>query len=317
MSNASESPALRHVLTRAIFHLWVVLGSLAIALSGAAAQAGPLARIERFEGVERIEVGHADVLYSVGPGGEADRAEHARRIAARFDSAAAFFADRFGGELHYTLALLSPRHWNRVGGVQPLPWSDEADRLLVVPIQPDVSLLLPSGQDTARARRVLEVIGYHQLGHVVTAASLHPAGYYGATPVRWFGEVLASYFAHWYMRENEPELADFAEELARDVTRRTEPRFSSLQQYDSYHDGYLSSPRGANTLGWYQNAFNLRAAELYDRHGPGFFEDVRTELPWVRLETWTSDLVLEELAEFAPGFRGWAEEMAERTGGRY
>lgn len=320
MSNASTLPALDPGRARpALVGLCAVVALALLHPIPAFSQGNsPLTRLVRFEGVERIDIGRAEVFYSAGLGDEEDLEANARSAAARFEDAADFFAERLGGDFRYTLALLSPRHWARLsGGTHALPWSDASDRLVAVPVRTDMSLLLQSGQDTARARRVVDIISYHQLGHVVTAAFFHPAGFRGQTPVRWFDEVLASYLAHWYMEENQPELADFVEDLAMDVTRRTEPRFSSLAQYDAYHDGYLSSPQGANTLGWYQNAFNLRAAELYDRYGPGFIEAVREELPWVRLETWTTELVLEELAELAPGFYGWAEEMAERTGRRY
>lgn len=320
MSNAPGLRSIERASTRSILLGLCGVAALAGFRPAPVRAQGPsaLTRLENFDGVERIEVGRAEVFYSASPSDPEAVAADVRSLAARFEDAADFFAARLGGDFRYTLALLSPRHWNRLrGGVHALPWSDQSDRLVVVPVRTDMSLLLQSGQDTARARRVVDIISYHQLGHVVTAAFFHPAGFRGQTPVRWFDEVLASYLAHWYMEENQPELADFVEDLAMDVTRRTEPRFSSLAQYDAYHDGYLTSPQGANTLGWYQNAFNLRAAELYDRYGPAFIAGARKELPWVRLEVWTTDLVLEELTEFAPGFHAWADEMAERTRRRY
>lgn len=286
-------------------------------LPAAAQSSSTLHRIEALD-VERIEVGRTTVLYSAGPEDPAELEAGARRVAAKFEEAAAFFAEQLDLDLRYTVALLSPRHWTRVGDARhALPWASEADRLVVVPVRSDMALLLPSGRDTARARPVLDIISYHQLGHVVAAAYLHPAGFRGPPPVRWFSELLASYMGHWYMRENRPDLADFAEELAYDVTGRTEPRFSSLAQYDAYHDGYLTSPWGANTLGWYQNAFNLWAAELYDDFGGAFIRQVREELPWVRLEAWTTASLLEELEAIVPGFGNWAREMAEASAPGY
>lgn len=290
----------------------IVLSTLSLVHSRASAQLpSTLARIEALQ-VERIEVGRATVLYSMGPEDPQQLEAGARKVAAMFEEAAAFFAEGLDLDIRYTVALLSPRHWTRVGDPRhALPWASEPDRLVVVPVRSDMALLLPSGRDTAQARPVLDIISYHQLGHVVAAAYLYPAGFGGPPPIRWFDELLASYLGHWYMQEARPDLADFEQQLAYDVTSRTEPRFSSLYQYDAYHDGYLTSPQGANTLGWYHNAFNLWAAELYDDYGAGFIRQVREDLPWVRLEAWTTDSLLEELEAIVPGFGNWAREMAE------
>jgi hypothetical protein len=297
--------------------LFILLGWPGPGSSVAAQSASPLARIEAME-VGRVEVGRATVLYSLGAEDPAELEASARRLAGKFEDAATFFAGQLELDFSYTVALLSPRHWTRVGDPRhALPWSSEEDRLVVVPVRSDMALLLPSGRDTARARPVLDIISYHQLGHVVAAAYLHPTGFHGPPPVRWFSELLASYLGHWYMRETRPDLADFSEELAYDVTGETEPRFSSLHQYDAYHDVFLTSPQGANTRGWYQNAFNLWAAELYDDFGGAFIRRVREELPWVRLETWTTASLLDELEAIVPGFGNWAREMAAASAPGY
>lgn len=295
----------------------LLVASVWLHLPAVAQSASTLSRIEALE-VERIEVGRATVLYSVGPKDPEELEAGARSVAAKFEEAAAFFAEQLDTDLRYTVALLSPRHWSRVSDARhALPWASEADRLVVVPVRSDMALLLPSGRDTANARPVLDIISYHQLGHVVAAAYLYPAGFRGRPPVRWFSELVASYLGHWYMREARPNLADYAEELAYDVTQGTEPRFSSLAQYDAYYDGYLTSPWGANTMGWYQNAFNLWAAEFYDDFGGAFIRQVREELPWVRLEAWTTASLLEELEAIVPGFGNWAREMAEASAPGY
>lgn len=305
---------------RPVSVLWLCMAAVMWPAAAPAQGPTPLTQIETFD-MERLEVGRVTVLYSAGHDESESAAleSGARRIAARFRQAGDFFAGALGGDFRFTLALLSPRDWNRVGGGQhALPWSSQPDRLVVVPVRMDMGLLVQGARDSTDARKVVDIIGFHQLGHVVAAAHLHPAGFREARPpVRWFDELLASYLGHWYMRENEPELADFEERLAEDVVAGTEPRFTSLEQFDQYHDGFLTSPQGANTLGWYLNAFNLEAAELYDDHGPEFIREVRTALPWDRLELWTTEMLLEELEELSPGFLAWEDYMASITRRRY
>ena len=290
---------------------------LAPATTGVAAQThGPLSRIEAFE-VERLELGPLTVLYSSddAQGDAAARRAAARRAVRLFEAAGNFFAERLGRPIPFTVALLGPRDWNRVGaGRHAIPWSSSADRLVLVPVRTDLSVLLQGGQDTVRARRILDVINLHELGHVVAATTLHPPGISDdRPPVRWFDELVASFLAHAYMADRDPALAAFTVKLAEDVVARTEPRFTSLPQLDEYWDGYLTAPHGANTLGWYQNAFNLKAAELHREHGLELIEHIRRRLPWVRYELWTTESALAELEKISPGFLYWAEEMASRA----
>lgn len=284
----------------------------------AAQQPGPLSKI-RDLAVARVEAGRATVFFSVhddrgGAPGEAA----ALRMAEPLRAAADFFAERLDGDFHFNLALLSPRDWGRAGGPPyPLPWHSQPDRLVVLPVRADISLMA-GGSDSARSRRILDVVSVHQLGHIVTAVYFQPAGFRAPEPpVRWFDELLASYLAYTYLKEHDPELADFMEDYAREVTLGTEPRFSSLAHYDAFRETYLSSTQGATNLNWYHNAFNLRAAQLYRRHGPDLMHRLRSELPWRRIETWTTTELLELLDELSPGFLAWAEEMAERTQRRY
>ena len=299
----------------------VVITLFAAMLAAAPApaqQTGALDRI-RALAVETAESGRLTVLYSDhdGPRLDTDR-ETALAVARPLADAAEFFADRLGGDLHLTLALLSPRDWGRTGGpLQPLPWHAQADRLVVMPVRANLAMMA-SGPDSVRTRRIMEVVALHQLGHMVTATYLQPAGFRGpAPPVRWFDELLASYFAYSYMRASAPELATFMTDLAREITRGTEPRFSGLVQYDAFYESYLSVPQGSDNHGWYHNAFNLRAAELYGQHGEELMHAIRSELPWSRLESWTTEELLELLEPIAPGFLAWSEEMASVTRKRY
>ncbi|MDX1673266.1 MAG: hypothetical protein R3314_00585 [Longimicrobiales bacterium] len=267
----------------------------------------------------RVEAGRATVFFSVHDDQGGARGEAAaRRMAEPLGAAADFFAERLDGDFHFNFALLSPRDWGRTGGPPyPLPWHSQPDRLVVVPVRPDISPMV-GGPDRARARRTLDVMSVHQLGHIVTAAYFHPADFRAPEPpVRWFDELLASYLAYTYLQEHDPELAEFMEDYAREVTLGTEPRFSSLAHYDAFRETYLSSTQGATDLSWYHNAFNLRAAQLYRRHGSDLMHRFRSELPWSRIESWTTDELLGLLDELSPGFLAWAEEMAEVTRRRY
>lgn len=296
----------------------IVLAALQGTAPAVAQQSGPLSRIRDLD-VARVEAGRATVVYSAYAGRDeaADEAV-ALRAAEPLCAAADFFAERLGGDFRFTLALLSPRDWGRAGGpLHPLPWHSQPDRLVVIPVRADLG---PMGSRPAgdRDRRVLDVVSVHQLGHIVTAVYFQPADFREpAPPVRWFDELLASYLAYAYVVESDRELADFMEDYAQDAMLGSVPRFSGLAQYDAFHDAYLSSPQGSSNMNWYHNAFNLRAAELYRRHGLDLIDRFRTGLPWKRLESWTTEELLELLEELSPGFLAWSEEMAEVTGRRY
>lgn len=279
--------------------------------SAAAAQvAAPVARLEGLD-LERLEVDGVTVLYSSadtrrGAGG---LEEEARRAGAFFGDAVAFFDERLGEGLEVVVALLDRRDFGVVGaGRYAMPFSVPAQRLVVIPAR-TAAFGLQSGRDSAQARRILDVIRLHELGHAVAAAYLHPAGFNGDPPVRWFDELVASYLGHAYMRETMPELAGFAEALARDEFRRGAPHFTSLEAYERHYDDYVASPHGGSTLGWYHNVFNLRAAELHDEHGLDFFRAIRKRLPWMRYELWTTASLLQDLDALAPGFLSWAEGL--------
>jgi hypothetical protein len=295
----------------------MTLAAVLAATPAFAQRSGALDRIRALD-VEQVESGRVTVLYSDHDGPDADTGrEMALRVAAPLQDAADFFAGQLGGDFRFTLALLSPRDWGRTAGsVFRIPWHSQPDRLMVLPVRTDLGMM--ETPDTALSRKTMEVVSLHQLGHIVTAVYFQPAGFREpAPPVRWFDELLASYFSYAYMGARKPELAEFMTDLARDVTRRTEPRFSSLPQYDAFYETYLSAPTGADNLGWYHNAFNLRAAELYRKHGDDLMQELRQALPWSRIESWTTEELLDLLEPIAPDFLAWSEEMASKTRRRY
>lgn len=295
--------------------LLAVLPLLLAGAPAAAAQvASPVARLEELD-LERLQVDGVTVYYSSADRrpGSTSLAEEARRAGAFFGDAVAFFEERLGPGVDVVVAVLDPRDFGVVGaGRYAMPFSVPAQRLVVVPAR-TAAFGLQSARDSGQARRVLDVIRLHELGHAVAAAYLHPAGFEGDPPVRWFDELVASYLGHAYMRESRPELADFAETLAADEFRRGAPHFTSLEAYERHYDGYIAAPQGGSTLGWYQNVFNLRAAELFDEHGLGFFRALRTGLPWMRYELWTTASLVHDLDALAPGFLSWAEALQHFT----
>lgn len=302
-------------MTRSAVRAALLPALLAGAPAPAAAQADvSLARLEELD-VARMELPGVTVIYSAADPRlrPASLEAEARRTGAFFADAVAFFEERLGEGLKVVVAVLSPRDLGRLGSARfAMPFSVPRDRLVVVPARADTFSLY--GGDGAPGGRIGDVIRLHELGHAVAAAYLYPAGFADARPpVRWFDELVASYLAHAYMRERKPELADFAEALAGDIIRQGAPHFTTLEAYERHYDSYISAPQGGGTLGWYQNVFNRRAAELYDEHGLDFFDAIRKRLPWMRYEVWTTASLLGDLDGIAPGFITWAALLAEFT----
>src|SRR5262249_20623613 len=120
------------------------------------------------------------------------------------------------------------------------------------------------------ARKLIDLIGLHELGHVLTLA-------YGIRPpCRWSNEFLATYFAYGYLREMQPDLAALFVAMTYELQclGADRPRHTSLEDFDRLYSGV-----GSKNYGWYQSAFAGRVREVYAARKWSFLEDVRAAYP--------------------------------------
>lgn len=270
----------------------------------------PLARIRAMR-VDSFALGHATTFYT--PGHEA----WARQITALAVGASRYLADSLDLTFPLRVAVLGPSQWlswssdhGRVtwsDGGYGMPWGWGPDRLITVPATLDEGVLLRNASDSVDPRQ-MQFIALHELGHVCAREYFFPNSDRRWSPIGWFSEFMASYFAYAYAREQKPELADVMLSSARRRMAGAEPRYTKLEDM---HGVFARLPprEAAANYGWYQMALNLRVAEVYDRYGLDFLRRLRDVLPWDGFDRWTSDLILDRLEEIAPGFRAWARDL--------
>lgn len=270
-----------------------------------AQRVSPLARVEALD-LDTATVGRVTVYFAA-----ADRA-YAEQLAALSEEAAAYFESELGTAFQLYLAVLSPEEWfdpwaDDGFGLYGNPWGWVQDLLMGIPASLDEGVLIVGPDDDANLRRVRFVM-LHELGHLANKRYLHPEGSRPYSPVKWFEEFLATYFAYAFVRSSYPEWAETSRrEWSAFIAGYTPPVLSPLD-WSFMRD--LPPEEAGQTFAWYQVLLNLRAAAVYEEHGFDFLRQVRDRLAWDEAGGWTAKSVLSALEEFAPGFEAWAEAVA-------
>jgi len=240
----------------------------------------------------------------------ADDREHALRLAALCDEAVSFFKDEFSPALSLRLAVLRPPQWfvpYAGGDGEPygIPWSWVPDALITVPASLDVGVLITGPDRSADLRRV-QFVMLHELGHLASKQLLHPNRGESFSSLRWFDELIATYFAYAFIQARDPRWVHAAQEEWQGLVESFTPSVVSL---DWSHFRDLSPEEFAQTYGWYQNLLNLRAAALYEEYGLDFLRRIRDRLDWQNSANWTTDGLIPILDDLAPGFQAWASAL--------
>ena len=84
------------------------------------------------------------------------------------------------------------------------------------------------------------------------------------------------------------------------------PVHTTLADFDRLYIGV-----GPENYNWYQAAFALQAAEVFQAEGLGFLARVREAFPVTDGLALDSDAVLTRLEAIRPGFRAWAERLGQ------
>lgn len=281
---------------------------VAIAISGGASPAAaqddsPLATI-RGLGLDSADVGRIRVHYT-----SEDR-QHALQLAALCAQASSYFQGHFGVSVAPQLAVLRPDRWlvpysGGEGEPYGIPWGWIPDMLIGVPASLEEGVLITGPDRSADLRRVRFVM-LHEFGHLASKHILHPRSDHPYSSVRWFDELVATYFAYAFVRATDAEWARAArEEWAREVASFSPPSVS----LDWSHFRELSPMEFARTYAWYQNVLNLQAMALYEDHGVDLLLRLRDGLDWSHAANWSTETLLPVLDSLAPGFQSWASTL--------
>ncbi|HSJ65469.1 MAG TPA: prolyl oligopeptidase family serine peptidase [Gemmatimonadaceae bacterium] len=258
--------------------------------------------------------GAVPVYYSPG------HAVRARQLQTAYAGVLAHYDEFFGGDsradITVSLALLDPEHWaaftKRPYGTPHVDLRSWPRAVAVLPAANDrgftADLMIRLGHPPAEVGRAVDVIGFHELGHLLmrqyfygTRLATH------AFSVRWFEEFMATYLGHGYLWQTEGLGADpLRAELLRDLT----VPHTTLAEFERHVDEYIETPQGWANYGWFQAQFAERGRAVFAQHGLDFIRRVRTELPWDRYDEWTSVELLGWLERIQPGFEAWARALA-------
>jgi hypothetical protein len=255
--------------------------------------------------------------------------ERAETLQAWLRDADVFFRNRLRVAPDMSLAVLSPQHWALVSMgpygvpfVPPLTQADlsEAPRLVVMPAVPEQAVVtqiysaaqasLPPHAAAELAalgisyedavRQVLDLIGFHEVGHVYIAA----LGYHRDNTARWLEELLATYAAYSYLDVTQPSAITVWDALSEALLDFVPPVSRSLDDFNALYIQGL----GPATYGWFQSHFNLRSTVVL-KHRPRatWFAQLRgTGIDGDTRAVPTSEL-LRRLRGFNPGFTDWAD----------
>ena len=283
-----------------------LIGCLMLACPVPAEAQSPLTKIEAL-GLESMKVGR--ITTQCAPN---DRAR-AKQLAELSEAAAAFFERQLGLSFEFRLAVLGPGHWFSPHEGMPygIPWASGAEGLMVVPASLKEGALI-SGPNEQEDRRRVDFVTLHEFGHLATKRYLHPASAHEELPVHWFEELVATYFGYAFISSFDRQ---WAESARKDWIARVEgytPRKLSL---DWSFIRTLPADELAQTYAWYQYLLNLRAADIYPKHGLGFLRALKEKLPFHSMSTWTTESLLADLERITPGFQRWADEF--QKGGKH
>ena len=271
--------------------------------------AGPLDEVKRLP-VNVIE-GEITVYHTEG------YEDRALMLGQMLEEAKEFFEQSLGVSADISLAVLDRSHWLQISFPYGLPnYFINGGNLVLLPATIDDGVVVSGYLDKSgkasqsvldkleshnltyddAARRMVDVIGFHELGHIYNWA------YELTTHRKWFEEMAASYFAWAYMDARHPELLAVFECVTQTSIDTIDPGFTSFEDLERLRTGV-----GVENYDWYQAMFIKRVSAIYPEHGLSFIEKAKVSLESDR--KLTDEELLARLEEIAPGFIQWAEEV--------
>lgn len=233
-----------------------------------------------------------------------------------------FFEQSLGISASINLAVLDRSHWLQITktfpyGLPLVSWAKDYVVLLPATIDDGVvvSFFLDMSGNASQsvldkleshnltyddaARMMVDVLGFHELGHVYTRV------YELTTHRKWFDEIAATYFAYAYMDAKHPEFVAVYEALCQTNIDTVDPTFTSFEHFETVYVAVDNVCKG--NLGWYQSMFTKIISAIYPEHGLSFLEKAKASLESDK--KLTDEELLARLEGIAPGFIQWAEEV--------
>jgi len=279
------------------------LGWLTAPASTSAQRPGAMAVLDTL-GLQSGRVGRVEYYF------DAPDQARAQVLASLVNDAAAEFERELDLRFDLSLAALGPDHWfSEFPGVPyAVPWASIPERLLLLPSSLSQGVLI-TGPNALADRRRVDFVALHEYGHIAAKEYFRPTAAEPYTPVSWFEELIATYFAYSYVAGAEPEWGSAVRaEWSSQIEAFTPPVLS----LDWRFMNSLPGPELSRTYGWYQFVLNKRAAELYDRHGVALLPRLKAALSWRDASGWTPAGLLKALDGVTPELASWARDFGRR-----
>ncbi len=274
------------------------------------------------EGIRELELsslkGEVPVYFSEG---FADRAAYLQGLA---EPASRYFQEPeiIGVKVHLNLAVLGPEDWARftqlpygIAHILPDPptavLAASSDNIIansLIAYKEEVSevtlkrleeLDIPFEEAAAT---FVDLLGFHEMGHIY-------ADTYGCAPPwpeqKWLGELVATYLAYAYMKENQPKIAELWNIMSDHMANSVEAEHTTLVDFEKLYIGV-----GNANYGWYQARFNQKVEEIYERSGISFVHTLKKSLAENPETSKDDPFRLKELDAIFEGFTTWAKGPA-------
>ena len=220
-----------------------------------------------------------------------------------------FFRDSLGVEYDYSLAVLDETQWNELDSPYPygMPWNNAFKPYVIFmpadtshgAVVDDLSNFLERGD----ANKYVDNIGFHEAGHTYVCEYIYDGRFSDPEiPFRWFDELMANYFCYVFLRSVHPAMADLLYDVAARTDKTAGITYTTLQEFG---DHYFEIP--PQNYHWYQTTFIKKVIDVYNERGLNFIREVKEKISWDKERT--TDEMLLELEEIAPGFLKWAAQL--------
>lgn len=257
--------------------------------------------------------------------------KRASEMKALLEEASLFYERSLGLKPELTLAAVSPGNWasllnkpyglptmrtgpcNGGGAAQTSPaqyvaimpatvggpiyegWMALKDSL---PPQTAVKLQNSGIEFEPAGKLLLDFVALHELGHA------YAHGYGINSLSGFFAEHIGNYFAYAFLRSTEGRLDKKVMAILETNVEGITPIHASLEKFETFQ-----SREHPPTETWYNAAFTLKAAEVYEKRGLAFLKDVRDAFSGETYGSITNEAILSRLEKIHPGYIKWARDL--------
>jgi len=232
----------------------------------------------------------------------------AREFADLSVSMAEFYEQAIGVNFDFKVAILQPQHWfSEFPGIPyAIPWPFFSDRIIMMPSSLTEGIMIDNKLNRQKNRWIVDFVLVHEYGHLLDKDYFRPFDENDYFGVGWFRELIANYFAYAYIHSTDSDWTVGAKELWGAKLLDYEPKEFTLN-WSFMND--LAPQELGPTYAWYQFMLNLKAAELYEKHGVEFLRTLKSRLDWQDNKNWNTESLLPILDSISPGFIKWSENI--------